>query len=370
MRWAAVVAAMALVVASACAQSVEDGLVAPELGIPETSPPPKNACVETKCPAPFATCPGSGPCTVDLRSDVLHCGSCEKQCPKGTRSNGTFLCVEGTCEIACAPSYGDCNGDVVDGCETPLGKDPKNCGGCGITCAEGDICWKGACGCPKGFTACGDECKKLDADDDNCTACGTLCRAPTDDADPRWTCGSKVTPANTKWTCAESSCSLRCKPLYGDCNDNFCGDGCEVDLGSDPANCGACGHACDPGQACVQGTCLCPPGTILCGGECVDTARDPLNCGACGYTCPGAWQLRAGKPGTGGGPLCEGGECRYVCYPGFADCDKDIDNGCEVDLRKDQRNCGACGTSCDVKAGQPCVAGQCLTKPCEIGPVR
>jgi hypothetical protein len=59
-----------------------------------------------------------------------------------------------------------------------------------------------------------------------------------------------------------------------------------------------------------------------------------------------------------------------VCFPGFADCDDDVYTGCEVDIRKDQRNCGACGTRCDVKGGQPCVEGACLTKPCEAEVVR
>lgn len=371
-RLSSALAALLVLVAvvSACARSVEDGLVAPELGVPTTAPAPQNACVETTCPANWATCPGGAPCAVDLRSDVTHCGSCDVACPKTNRATGgTYVCSEGKCQLACAPQYADCNGDLADGCETPLGSDPKNCGGCGIACKGDDPCWRGACGCPNGFTLCGTECKNLKADDQNCTACGKVCGPPEDPADPKWRCGPSITPPETKFTCANGDCSLLCKPGRGDCNTKFCEDGCEIDLTSDPQNCGQCGRACNPGQACVKGACLCGPGLVLCDGECVDTRRDPTNCGACGYRCPGPSATAPGRTSTGG-PQCDDGVCGYVCFPGFADCDEDVYTGCEVNTRKDQRNCGGCGIRCDAKAGQPCVEGACLTKPCEAEVVR
>ena len=40
--------------------------------------------------------------------------------------------------------------------------------------------------------------------------------------------------------------------------NGFSGDGCEVDLQTDPHHCGACGHECDLalGQPCVKGECV------------------------------------------------------------------------------------------------------------------
>jgi hypothetical protein len=110
----------------------------------------------------------------------------------------------------------------------------------------------------------------------------------------------------------------------------------------------------------VNGECLCPPGTTRCGNSCVDTNVDIANCGGCGNDCDGASDSTAH-----GAPTCSGGHCGYVCYPGFADCNHLLSDGCEVDLRSDQKNCGGCGKACDAAHGQPCVLGKCLTKPCD-----
>lgn len=354
-----------IVLEASCARSEEDRPYATwAFG---TEGAVRDVCVQTECPAPFATCEGErGLCTVDLRSDVDHCGSCGARCPRtNSRTPWSFVCSEGLCRLACDPHYADCNGRVDDGCETSTWEDPANCGGCGNACDEGVLCWRGACGCPNGFTRCGDDCVRLDADNENCGACGSVCEAPESDADPRWTCGPGVEPNHTAWTCASASCSLQCKQPYADCNQDFCGDGCEVDLGKDPANCGACGNACAPGQRCESGACTCPPGTTRCAGACVDLSTDPAHCGECGASCPGSTSARAN-----GGPLCEDGRCSYVCSQGFADCDDDLDDGCEANLLQSQRHCGSCGNRCDVAGGQPCVAGTCLTKPCDEPVVR
>lgn len=361
------VAVLATALQASCARSITDDATDPPLFSADAGDAsPLNACVSTECPAPWATCPGErGPCTTDTSRDVRHCGACANPCPRPPYAHhATSLCAGGTCEIACKELYADCNHALADGCETSTASDPKNCGACGVTCNEGDLCWRGACGCPSGYTPCGDECKKLDSDVDNCGACGKLCRAPADKDDPAWTCGPGVTPANTMWTCASSACTQQCKPGFGNCNQAMCSDGCEIDLRSDPLNCGACGHACEAGQTCNQGTCLCPSGTTRCDDECIDVQVDPRNCGGCGNRCPGPSGATAG-----GGPSCVSGSCSYVCSPGFADCDGAAYNGCEAELSRDQLHCGSCTTKCNVGAGQPCVSGKCLTKDCEAGVV-
>lgn len=359
------VAAATLILQAACARSVSsDGDSDPRLVSPGAqNPDALTACVATDCPAPWATCPNGGLCTTDTSRDIEHCGSCGHACPQPTAAlHATSVCAKGKCVYACDELSADCNHDDADGCEIFTGDDPNNCGGCGLACKTGEICWKGACGCPSGLTQCGTECKNLDSDSLNCGTCDTKCVAPPSD-DPEWKCGPGVQPTNTTWACGTGACQMACEPFYGDCDANLCSNGCETNERTDPLNCGACGHACAANQECVDGTCICPPGTTRCGKRCIDVNVDPNNCGECGNACPGA--AGATENGT---PTCSGGRCGYLCYAGFADCDKRINNGCEVNIGSDPLHCGGCNTQCDTARSQPCVLGQCLTKPCEPGP--
>ena len=357
--------AATLILQASCARSVSSEI---EIGPLLLSPDAKNlaplsVCIGTACPAPWATCPGGGLCETDTSRDIDHCGSCAP-CPRPPKTrHATSVCSNSKCAFACDKLYADCNHSDLDGCEVYTGDDPKNCGSCGNACKEGEVCWRGACGCPSGFTRCGDECVQLESDPSSCGTCGKLCEPPKSD-DAAWSCGPLVQPPNTTWGCATSSCTLQCNPLFGDCNGNLCSDGCETDERTDPKNCGACGHACAAGQDCVQGTCLCPPGTTRCGNRCVDVDIDPRNCGECGHRCPGPG---GGVPGesANGSPTCSAGRCGYLCFTGFADCDGRIFNGCEVNIGSDPRHCGSCSTQCNADVSQPCILGQCLTKPCE-----
>ncbi len=362
----AIVGAGLLLLQAACARSVNDGLD-DDIGrlAPTSTLPPLAACIATECPAPWASC-GDVLCGTDTSRDVNNCGGCGDACPKLQSSlHATPLCSNSACTFACDPYFADCNHAAFDGCEVSASDDPANCGGCGIACAAGDICWRGACGCPKGFTACGKECKNLQVDDEACGSCGNECKAPAAN-DTRWICGPGVQPYHTEWRCTEASCQIQCKGLSGDCNDDLCADGCETDLDDDPKNCGACGHACEANQECLQGACICPAGTTRCGNRCVDVAVDLDNCGACGNSCPGANDAT-----SNGTPTCNGGHCGYTCYPGFADCNGRINDGCEVDVGKDPKNCGGCGTKCDQQLKQPCIGGVCLTKSCDpTGPTK
>ncbi|MEZ4450950.1 MAG: hypothetical protein R3B09_15825 [Nannocystaceae bacterium] len=81
----------------------------PDLGVPE--------CGElTVC----------GQLCADLASDSSNCGACGISCvvPKADGLCQGGLCVMGTCE----PGWGDCDGEVVNGCEEPLDE--------GMSCAQ------------------------------------------------------------------------------------------------------------------------------------------------------------------------------------------------------------------------------------------
>jgi hypothetical protein len=355
------IAAVALSMQASCARSVtSDADAEPLLAPPQaTNPAELIACVATDCPPPWATCSAGGLCTTNTSRDLENCGACGHACPQlPTSFHATPVCSGSKCTIACDQLSADCNQNQADGCEVFTGDDPKNCGGCGVACKEGELCWRGACGCPSGFTQCGDQCKDLQADGLNCGSCGKHCVAPKSD-DPEWKCGPGIQPDNTGWGCEAGGCKLACEPDFGDCDANLCTNGCETDLRSDHEHCGVCSKRCGDNQQCVNGTCLCPSGTTRCGNRCVDLNVDVDNCGACGNGCEGA----VGDDANGT-PTCSKGRCGYLCYAGFADCNNRINDGCEANIGTDPLHCGSCTTKCDAERSQPCVVGQCLTKPC------
>jgi hypothetical protein len=120
-----------------------------------------------------------------------------------------------------------------------------------------------------------------------------------------------------------------------------CGASC-VDSRFDPANCGACGHACAAGEVCSDGACglTCVGGSTLCGSRCVDTGSDNANCGACGTVCDA-------------GRACVAGTCALSCASPLVACGATC-----ADTRFDTAHCGACDTAC--AAGQLCANGSCV----------
>ncbi len=91
----------------------------------------------------------------------------------------------------------------------------------------------------------------------------------------------------------------------------YCGN-----LQTDPANCGACGHACAQGQLCYGGECFTirdmgfdpcsAEAKVACGTMCVDIGSDSKNCGICGHVCAQ-------------GQICHGGGCQEAGDMGSAD---------------------------------------------------
>jgi hypothetical protein len=108
-----------------------------------------------------------------------------------------------------------------------------------------------------------------------------------------------------------------------------------------PSPCG--NDCCGPGFECEFGTC----------NPAIKDCYPPL-CGLLCGPCPN-------PHGT-----CEG-PCLPVCAAGFADCDGNIDNGCEINTQVDANHCGACGTVCTAPAGNSpvCIGGVCdVCGPC------
>jgi tRNA A-37 threonylcarbamoyl transferase component Bud32 len=154
---------------------------------------------------------------------------------------------------------------------------------------------------------------------------------------------------------------VTCDAGFSDCNGDR-SDGCEADLAKDPANCGACGATCNAGDGtlvCVKGHCevaRCQAASLRdCNGDpgdgCeADLRTDEKNCGDCGSVCSGQGAKQA---------TCKAGKCEIDCKTGFGDCDHGGANGCEAVFASDALNCGRCGVSCGDSA---CVEGLCAPK--------
>jgi hypothetical protein len=107
-------------------------------------------------------------------------------------------------------------------------------------------------GCPEGDAYCGAEaCKDLDTDAAHCGACGAVC-GPFEHA--------------AAVSCAARACVVdTCTTSYGDC-DGVAANGCEIDLRTTEAHCGACGNPCADGSTCSDGLCV-PPEFVSNGAE-------------------------------------------------------------------------------------------------------
>lgn len=103
-------------------------------------------------------------------------------------------------------------------------------------------------------------------------------------------------------TCRGGACVVRCDAGWGDC-DRVVSNGCEVNLTTEPAHCGACGVRCGLGAACVDG---------LCRGDIVALSASPYRAQSAGLT-PGDIEvsahtcaLRTPPPEGPGSVLCWG----------------------------------------------------------------
>ena len=132
---------------------------------------------------------------VDTNTDLTHCGGCNRGC---ATPGASPVCTGGSCGYSsCLRGWGDCDGDVANGCETRLDV-PGSCGSCFLACVTG-------------------------------AHSTTVC-----------------TPAMV--------CDLVCDPGYADCRGSLA-DGCETALGT-LTDCSFCGDVCSGGQECIGDVCV------------------------------------------------------------------------------------------------------------------
>ncbi|HEY3496098.1 MAG TPA: hypothetical protein VGK73_15475 [Polyangiaceae bacterium] len=300
------------------------------------------------------------PCETNLLTSIRNCGECGEMCDL---AHAEASCIGGTCQIeTCAEPWIRCNTEDEDGCEINSSVDPMNCGGCGMVCPDlhGEpSCVNSTCviECEEGFGDCDENpltgCETSVNDVENCGRCGRVC--PDDEGTPN---------------CREGVCGVTsCADGLGDCNADMT---CETSLDTDPLNCGRCGNICSAANGsvdCVDGRCVItacedgwencdddePDGGFSTGCE-ANVTSDARNCGGCGTRCDVV------DNGTG---TCQGGSCDLACNAGFQDCDGRVDTGCEANTRSDPEFCGGCDNACDIpNARAECVDSECGIDEC------
>lgn len=285
---------------------------------------------------------------VSTATSVAHCGACNRRC---ALPNAVASCSAGSCAIdRCNDGFGDCDSIANNGCESRLDA-VANCGACGVRCASPTPVCDGATrrcstGCSDGLTNCDGSCVDVNTNASHCGACARPCALQDAVA-----------------ACTAGRCTIsRCADNFGDC-DTDPSNGCETPLGTSD-NCGRCGDrctgatpACDGAtRACNSG---CSGGAVRCGGVCIDTRANANHCGGCGRVCNLASATAR----------CEMGTCVIdSCAPGFADCDRNPANGCEVNIRTSLTHCGTCGRGCaPPNAAAVCANGICSYAMCSTG---
>jgi hypothetical protein len=89
---------------------------------------------------------GADAASVDLDTDINHCGSCDNVCKAmGPMARNTQpVCNMGQCGVECRSLWGDCDGNAANGCERALTTD-ANCGMCDMQCPAASSCFLGSC---------------------------------------------------------------------------------------------------------------------------------------------------------------------------------------------------------------------------------
>jgi hypothetical protein len=184
----------------------------------------------------------AGQC-VNPATNPSNCGGCGAACPLG-------VCVGGHCVLGCdGPGREDCDNNMLNGCETLIDNDPRNCGKCGNVCEPFlnglPTCTNGTCAavCAPGYGDCNgnvtDGCEiNTTIDVHHCGHCGSVCPSP----------------AHAAAACDLGTCSFRCDLNFGDCDGRDV-NGCETDVTASPIHCGHCGNVCGPGQSCIASRC-------------------------------------------------------------------------------------------------------------------
>ena len=292
---------------------------------------------------------------------TYNCGGCGHVC---TSANGTAAARAAVHHLAAPPASPTATRRWPTGARSTPRNDPKNCGTCGTLCSESN----GNAVCATGIVQPGPRATRAsrtatakyttgcnvnsNTDPNNCGGCNDVCNLP-----------------NATSTCSTGQCTIAsCNSGFQNC-DNVASNGCEATPPRRPRTAAACGNVATrptPRRRAptARAPSSCNPNFANCDGNIangceVNTQTDPNNCGGCGVKCALA---------NASATLHDGACTIASCTNGFADCDKNPSDGCEVNIDNDPNNCGGCGNACSLPhATANCSGGVCGVSSCTAG---
>lgn len=183
-------------------------------------------------------------------------------------------------------------GPAVAACKNPGRKCDRN-----SDCCAHATCKQDKCACKNGFDECGNDCVKLDNDEDHCGQCGNRCQAgeTCQDGDCVGPCGGLTCDSTQE--CVDDTCTTPpggCAPGADDCASNTdvpCGDqpNCSCNQTTEGVtvcagppipgvSCGSCATSADCAEFGPDAFCAASTNTDVC---CGPSARN-----ACKLPCP------------------------------------------------------------------------------------
>lgn len=238
--------------------------------------------------------------------DKTHCGSYNHDCTKLTGWNDG-KCTHGVCEFVTCQSGYHIETDITTGNNVCVLDSNQACGNSLAVCDSNQqmICIQGEC---KHLTDCAspsEQCSGLGCVDvtSNIQACGGCQKECVIEHSSGVACQNR--------TCVATACTAGYHLYNGKCEEDSA------------ANCGQHGFACQIEHAtstkCSNLKCIaeeCSAGYRISNDKCVSDTND-----CCGPSCTNCMNMK-----------CENGACSDKCVGGYANCNGNKDDGCEIKL--------------------------------------